>query len=180
MIIDSCAIRRDALTLLMNSHVADMRFYGVGSIEDVDLDRCDTLALPLDEHASGLDQALTALKTIRKTAQITPVAILVREQSLDQTLKLLHNGYSGVISLCLDLDLFFVAFRLIGCGGMYIPRDVLEGLRVPPKQQLANRRTLTVREEQILGLIKEGRPNKIIAHQLSISECTVKCISSIS
>jgi DNA-binding NarL/FixJ family response regulator len=67
------------------------------------------------------------------------------------------------------------AIRLVLAGGTYIPTEALMTL-ARAQQQPANssHNHLTVREEQILALLRHGKQNKQIAYELSLSEGTVK------
>ena len=59
-------------------------------------------------------------------------------------------------------------------GGTFIPT---EGLATAIRPVLVNGKThgqLTVREEQIIALLRCGMPNKQIARELGLSEGTVK------
>jgi DNA-binding NarL/FixJ family response regulator len=61
------------------------------------------------------------------------------------------------------------AIRDVHAGGRIVPDDIARRLR--EREQNAS---LSPREIQVLALVAEGRSNKRIAHELGISEATVK------
>lgn len=97
----------------------------------------------------------------------------------------------GVLPLTLGLDVFMAAVALIIEGGEHFPSVLISGLRgdrsvaaaharVPSERYLAgqshnpNHVSLTIRESQVLELIRGGMGNRIIAERLALSENTVK------
>jgi len=64
-------------------------------------------------------------------------------------------------------------------GGTFVPLEVLTDPRVHPQRQdpdskRMETRSLTPSEQRVLDLLREGRPNKVIARELKIEETTVK------
>jgi len=74
-----------------------------------------------------------------------------------------------------QFDAWRSIIRLTLCGEGYLPRNLL--LEVAESQNgRANPRVgiLTNRETEVLGLVSEGKPNKVIASALGLSEHTIK------
>jgi DNA-binding NarL/FixJ family response regulator len=66
---------------------------------------------------------------------------------------------------------------LVLAGGTYIPPQALAAPRGSHDNVVGQRqgiRELTGRQREILTLMAQGKPNKIIAVELNISEATVK------
>ena len=94
----------------------------------------------------------------------------------------LNSGAMGFIPKLSSSELMLQALRLVFAGGVYIPPLALGMLDLPgvggasdaagPKslQQLG----LSERQRQVLALIAQGKPNKVIASDLAIAEPTVK------
>ena len=97
----------------------------------------------------------------------------------------------GVLPLTLGLDVFMAAVELVIKGGEHFPSVLLSGLhakrsdvavyaRQPSESMPASRShtsdhvSLTIREVQVLELIRRGMRNKNIAERLALSENTVK------
>lgn len=105
-----------------------------------------------------------------------------------------HTGAPAAVRaafpLSLPADVLVAALRLVLVGGMYFLVDdampVAQPVGAPPSPPQspprgddggagpAADRGLTVREHQVLELLRQGRANKLIAHELRISENTVK------
>jgi DNA-binding NarL/FixJ family response regulator len=71
------------------------------------------------------------------------------------------------------------ALRLVLAGGVYIPpqalgSSVLSDTGAEAGVKLASDPGLTDRQAQILALIAQGKPNKVIARELNIADATVK------
>ena len=75
------------------------------------------------------------------------------------------------------------ALRFVRAGGTFVPASALirAARKAEPTQERpvrpaekASFQRLTRRELEVLARLREGKPNKIIAHELAISEGTVK------
>ena len=64
------------------------------------------------------------------------------------------------------------ALRFVLQGGVFVPSDLV----LPARKRGAPRdkNHLTSRQTDVLSLLKQGKPNKIIAYELGMSESTVK------
>jgi DNA-binding NarL/FixJ family response regulator len=86
----------------------------------------------------------------------------------------LRLGAQGILTTSSTADVAVEAFRLVMAGGTFIPA---EGLAATARPGMANGKAhgqLTAREEQIITLLRCGKPNKQIARELGLSEGTVK------
>ena len=70
------------------------------------------------------------------------------------------------------------ALAMVAAGGTFVPREILfhqDNTRLPmnnePKRKVGQ---FTPREVEVLALLKHGKPNKLIAYELNLSESTVK------
>jgi DNA-binding NarL/FixJ family response regulator len=73
--------------------------------------------------------------------------------------------------------------HLVCAGGTYVPASLIERAPVAPTERTsdASRGALnpigeafTPKELEIMGRLRDGKPNKIIAYELDICESTVK------
>jgi len=87
----------------------------------------------------------------------------------------------GYIPTSGDAEVAFAALRLINAGGTYIPaQERTSGtgkLGIGAESQrsrLSDELDLTPRELSVLDLLREGKPNKLIAAGLNMEEGTVK------
>ncbi len=92
------------------------------------------------------------------------------------------RGVRGYILNDLPIRQVVAAIRLVSQGGFYLPVNVIRPSRIqederpsprtPASQE--NQVGFSWRESQVITLLHQGKPNKIIAHELKISESTVK------
>ncbi|PWB62073.1 MAG: DNA-binding response regulator [Betaproteobacteria bacterium] len=86
---------------------------------------------------------------------------------------LLALGVSGFIPKSDPTPVIQQAVRLVLAGGTYVPPRLLQGAPAAPEAP-APLASLTPRQQDVLRLLAEGKPNKLIARDLDISEATVK------
>jgi DNA-binding CsgD family transcriptional regulator len=127
-----------------------------------------------------LDQLISDPGAFRKAA---PNAQLVLAYHAPEAAKsLLARQYHDPTLACISFlpmnvqfDAWRSIIRLTLCGEGYLPRNLLlEVTETPPGQATPKAGILTQRETEVLGLVSEGKPNKIIAAELGLSEHTIK------
>lgn len=97
----------------------------------------------------------------------------------DLELQLLHHGASGILRSADNLtDELPRAVHAVAKGQLWIRRDVLDLYVKRTRNVLHNAfvsdQKLTTRERQIITLLQENLPNRIIAQRLDLSERTIK------
>ncbi|MFC5742996.1 LuxR C-terminal-related transcriptional regulator [Dyella tabacisoli] len=119
------------------------------------------------------------------------VPVIVLSGSEDPALmkEVLAMGVQGFIPKAYSPDVMLSAIRLVLSGGVYVPPMMLQeasGLTFPVDAHEASdssleatleerlRKLLTERQVDVLRLLSQGKPNKVIARDLGISEGTVK------
>jgi DNA-binding NarL/FixJ family response regulator len=132
--------------------------------------------LPPTFTDEGLQAALAARR------EIPGLPILVLSQHVEQLYarELLADGTGGVGYLLqvrvVNAEQFVDAIRRVAGGGTVMDPDVIAKLM----SRSSPARTLTPREDEVLGLMAEGRSNAAIAQRLFMSESAVaKHIASI-
>lgn len=128
-----------------------------------------------------------------------PVVALSDVHDVDIARAALRAGFRGFLSPLADLDTAIAAIRLVIAGGVYVPSDLLNmwvndktslvpDLREPtirveapapvpsvvPITEQNSDRNFTERELEVIERLRMGKPNKIIAFELDITESTVK------
>jgi DNA-binding NarL/FixJ family response regulator len=130
-------------------------------------------------------QGLSLLEEIRALRPETPVVVLSANDGRDTVLKAIDAGAMGFISKRTATGVLINALRLVLAGSVYVPPQVLKSVpESPPIQGLPNldeKRPLTPadigltgRQADVLALLVQGKPNKIICRELSLAEGTVK------
>jgi DNA-binding NarL/FixJ family response regulator len=107
------------------------------------------------------------------------VHVVVTAESEDPRFvaSLLAKGIKGYIPSSLDLAVTIKALGLVIAGGVFVPGDYLvklwqstagmRGKRLGPEE-------LTLKEIAVVGAIRKGKSNKLIAYELNMCEATVK------
>lgn len=112
-----------------------------------------------------------------------PLIILSEREESHCVLKALCCGAHSYISARLDPEVIVQALRLIQVGGIFIPPTTLvesfeETTATSEEKKSIISPTLlqgfTPRQLDVLQLLREGKPNKLIAYGLNMQESTVK------
>ena len=150
-------------------------------------------------HADSLDLALVDIampgthghqhvSRLRAQAPALPVIVLSGSEDVDLMRSLMEIGVLGFIPKAYSPEVMLSAIRLVLAGGIYIPPLLLANAQaqgwqpteaVPPPADPARgidalRKLLTERQIDVMRLLSQGKPNKLIARDLGISEGTVK------
>ncbi len=122
-----------------------------------------------------------SLAQMRAVAPDTPIIVVSGEASRDTIVRCLEMGALGYIPKSLQADVVRHALRLVISGQTYVPREALiaasPARRVkPPALDPRNPRALglTARQVDVLRLMMQGLPNKLICRELQLAEGTVK------
>jgi DNA-binding NarL/FixJ family response regulator len=147
---------------------------------DLDLVLLD-LALP---DVDGFE----ALTQLRERHPGLPVVVLSASEQPDVVTRAIDGGAMGFIPKTSSNQLFLNALRVVLCGGVYLPAEVLRrhpGIPEPAllRVEKAGSRGealsphdigLTARQAEVLALMVQGKPNKLICRDLNLAEGTVK------
>jgi DNA-binding NarL/FixJ family response regulator len=128
--------------------------------------------LLLDLEMPGMN-GLEGFYTVRRRYPNLPIAIVsgVNDARIIRTL--LDGGARGYIPKLAGSEQLMGALRRILQGEIYLP----DALFIPAAKSTAGEdkpSPLTSRQEEILGLLAEGMPNKQIADTLGVAEGTIK------
>lgn len=128
-------------------------------------------------------EELIGARTARKRA----VIVLSGNENPDDIKHVLALGVQGYIVKSSPPDVILSAVRLVMGGGIYVPPEAMKAASasttasvfsqgvndgLTTRDRLAG--VLTERQIDVLKLLAKGRPNKLIARELGISEGTVK------
>ena len=179
LVVDDHALTREGMRLALAALGDEVTVLDASSAEaaraaisrhpDIDLVLLD-LGLP---GAGGL----ALLQDLRRDQNTVPVVVNSGADDRSHVLKALDLGALGFIPKSSSLEVTLEAVRLVLAGGTYIPPQALAAPRGGRENAVGQRqgiRDLTGRQRDILTLMAQGKPNKIIAVELNISEATVK------
>jgi DNA-binding NarL/FixJ family response regulator len=110
--------------------------------------------------------------------------VLSGNDSRANVLSAIDLGAMGFISKRSSTSILVGALRLVLAGGVYIPPQAIDveqrAAEARPGLPALERFELTQRQAEILALLVQGKPNKIICRELGIADSTVKAhISAI-
>lgn len=137
---------------------------------DLDLALLD-LNMPAMNGTAGLQQFRTQFPQV-------PVVIVSGSDDLADVQAVLNQGASGFIHKSTAPSVMISALRLVLAGGIYVPPHAMRQDTAPaptaPRATKGWEARLTARQMEVLQLLALGKPNKVIARALDLSEGTVK------
>lgn len=129
-----------------------------------------------------------ALLQLRERYPETPVVVLSASEQPATVMRAIDAGAMGFIPKTSSNQLLLNALRLVLMGGVFLPIEVLHQHQGTPAQALERAAEatksgeallpgavgLTARQAEVLALMVQGKPNKLICRDLSLAEGTVK------
>ncbi|MDP9421367.1 MAG: response regulator transcription factor [Pseudomonadota bacterium] len=168
--VDDHAVLRDGIAALV-AQEPDMLLVGEAAngaeaIEEFRRLRPDVTLMDLQMPGmSGID-AITAICVEAPKARIIVLTTYEGDAQAVRALKAGASAYLLKSSLRKEL---LDAIRLVHSGRRYIPAGIAQDIAIHAAQE-----PLTERETTILKMVAEGKANKVIAWELTLSEDTVK------
>ena len=155
-------------------------FAAVDAHPELDLVLLD-LALP---DVDGFD----ALAQLRERHPGVPIVVLSASDQAETVMRAIDAGAMGFIPKTSSNQLLLNALRQVLSGRVYLPADVLHRHQGTPEQALQRAAAaqksgealaprdigLTARQAEVLALLVQGQPNKLICRGLDLAEGTVK------
>jgi DNA-binding NarL/FixJ family response regulator len=118
------------------------------------------------------------LRDAFQSARIIMLSDLEDSHQLNTIRGALKAGANGFISTrTTGLSMTLSAIRFVQAGGTFAPLEVLlsePSAPVAPTPEPESPYRLTARQKDVLAQLQQGRANKIIAHELGMSESTAK------
>jgi DNA-binding NarL/FixJ family response regulator len=119
---------------------------------------------------------ISAVSTLNKLVPSVPIVFLSENNNSDLARTAIFNGAKGCIPLTMDFRIGIHALRFVLAGGTYVPIEYLmesapievSSSHLPPSEVISKR------EMEIIRGIQEGKPNSVIAKDMSISGDTIK------
>jgi DNA-binding NarL/FixJ family response regulator len=107
-----------------------------------------------------------------------PVVVLSYQYNAELGKSFFDRGVKGYILMSMNFDLALAAIRFVLAGGTYVPWEALlqannSGEKAPPALPPPPV-VLTERQLEIVRFVQAGKPNKLVALELNITENTVK------
>jgi DNA-binding NarL/FixJ family response regulator len=186
LLVDDHALFREGLRLLLQRMGDQFEVLEAGDCDSA----FDLIKLTPDLGLILLDLALPdmpgldALTMIRTHHPGIPVVVISAAEDRPSVLEAINRGAMGFIPKSSDSSLLMNALQLVLAKGVYIPASVLtnpfNASETTPKSMLEKKNGtlrelgLSERQIEVLSLMVQGLPNKLIARKLVLSEPTVK------
>jgi DNA-binding NarL/FixJ family response regulator len=176
---DSVLLREGAVRLLEDAGFEVVAQAGDGEdlLRKVRAHKPDVAIVDIRMPPNHVDEGLQAARVIR--SELPDVGVLVLSQYVEEryAVELLGEGADGVGYLLKDriaeIHRFVDAVRRVAEGGSVLDPEVVAHM-LGRRERDAPLEQLTPRERDVLGLMAEGRTNRAIATDLSVSERAVE------
>lgn len=123
-------------------------------------------------------EGLNGIEGARRVAEVSPrsrVLALSMHRDAVYVREMLRAGAKGYLVKDADDDALLDAVRAVARGDAYLSPSVADAVLTDYRKHVTNPvDLLTAREREVLQLIAEGKTNKDIANQLSLSVYTVE------
>lgn len=199
LLVDDHPLILSALQAVILSVGSDTQVVGTASADearaalqaDADFD------LVLLDLALGEVNGFDVLVEFRNTYPAIPVVVVSASERTSDVIRAIDSGAMGFIPKSTSHAVLQEALRMVMSGSMYVPPSMLGlefgrtaghvpgqaavgdaplGAQPEPHQKLPSIEDigLTPRQAEVMGLLLQGLPNKLIARQLNLSVETVK------
>jgi len=183
LVVDDHPIVADAMATAINAMRVFDRVECANSLAEacrlLESDPVCNLAV-LDLHLSDAEGRETLLGLREKFPDV-PVLIFSGDDSLESITMAFECGARGYATKSSPMNVVSNAIRLVLSGNSYVPPQAVQMLGFSTPQPMKNARNfeapelqLSGRQQQVLRLLLQGMPNKVIGARLSMAEGTVK------
>lgn len=137
------------------------------------LEESSTVSLVLLDLKLGDTHGIDGLLMLKKRFPALPVVIVSAYDEESMVKNAMQYGASGFISKSLGMDEMAQAIHAVLDGDLWFP-----GMLESDINDIGNRKAgldeLTSMQLKVLMLLKEGKPSKEMASQMSVTEATIK------
>lgn len=184
LVVDDHPLICEALRQVLRALDPNIELLEAGGAQDAlaaaaESDRLDLILLDLAlPDADGFE----VLRELRERHPSFPVVVLSASEQVEFVMRALDAGAMGFIPKTSSNELLLGALRLVLSGGVYLPAEVLRHAHAPGAVSGTAASAgvgyrdlgLTQRQAQVLALVVQGKPNKLICRELDLAEGTVK------
>jgi DNA-binding NarL/FixJ family response regulator len=192
-LLDGAPLTRESLSISINHCDRGLHVLTAASLADVRVMLQnslvpDVVVCNIGGSAAGRSKATELLRDLIEVTAPVPLIAVNDDEDIGTILEFFRLGVRGYIPTTLGLSVVLEAIRLVGAGGTFIPAAFLQALMRDAQVEPAAHPTgaanpfdgdvqlsgLTARQRAVLHRLREGKANKIIAHELGMRESTVK------
>jgi DNA-binding NarL/FixJ family response regulator len=185
LVVDDHPLICEALRLVLKGLDATVRLLDAANRDSAlaIADQHPDLSLILLDLAMPGTDGFEVLRELRERYPSIPVVVLSASQEAETVMRAIDDGAMGFIPKTSSTEVLLGALRLVLSGGVYLPAEVL---RHSPTPELISKSPagasgvdfrdlgLTERQAQVLALLVQGKPNKLVCRELNLAEGTVK------
>jgi DNA-binding NarL/FixJ family response regulator len=181
LIIDTQRLRLAGIARLLDTWAGAMGLTVKAVVPDVSPDannisaNCEMIIISVG-NASIDAQHRTLIGGVRRLMpHYAPLVIISDREEPQEISAAFQEGAIGFVPTSIEPALAFQALSFIRNGGSFFPPSVLSSLlgEVTLRSSVHNS-DLTIKQEEVFDLLRQGCSNKVIASQLGMSEATVK------
>lgn len=184
LLVDDHALLRDGMALLMAQEFAGLDLLQAGTLGEAHaaLRRHADVRLVLLDLGLPDGNGIDALPRLRDDAPGATLVALSADESPETVMAAIGAGAAGYIPKSAQAGVMLAALRVVLSGGVYLPPAVIERRAAErpgsgawtPLAQRPEDIGFSPRQADVLRLLIDGKPNKLISRDLEMSESTVK------
>jgi DNA-binding NarL/FixJ family response regulator len=181
-------LTRHCLSRSFQEALPDLRVVAVANLADLldasrSLGNMDLLVFNIGGASLRDVEVLGQITLLRQHMPRVPLVLLMDRDDMDGIVEAMAQGVRGFITTSMELLETAAAIQCVAAGGTFVPASILvrfaqdrqNGSKCGPSEDSKDLfESLTPRELEVLALLREGKPNKVVARALGIREGTVK------
>jgi DNA-binding NarL/FixJ family response regulator len=181
LIVDTKRLRQAAIMRLLEGWADAMGLTVKAVMPDARLDtdytsgNCEMIIVSVGGASIQDPSQVTLLAGVRRLMPQVPLVIISDRDEPQEVCAAFQQEAIGFMPTSIEPALAFQALSFMRSGGSFFPPCVLftwlgdETIHTPPSDS-----DLTIKQEEVFSLLRQGFPNKVIARRLGMSEATVK------
>jgi DNA-binding NarL/FixJ family response regulator len=181
LIIDTQRLRLAGIARLLDTWAGAMGLTVKAVVPDVSPDannisaNCEMIIISVGNASIEDAQHRTLIGGVRRLMpHYAPLVIISDREEPQEISAAFQEGAIGFVPTSIEPALAFQALSFIRNGGSFFPPSVLSSLLGEVTLSSVHNSDLTIKQEEVFDLLRQGCSNKVIASQLGMSEATVK------
>ena len=183
LVVDDHPLIREAMQSVLAQLDPEIQLLEAGNCDEalaIAAREPDLALVLLDLRLPGIS-GLDGLEVLRERHPNVPVVVLSASEDRSEVMRALDLGAMGFIPKTQPSRAMIEALKVVLAGGVYLPAEIMSqgaeanpsSAAYDPKAQAAEL-GLTPRQFEVLSLLIQGKPNKLICRDLNLAEGTVK------
>jgi DNA-binding NarL/FixJ family response regulator len=185
ILIDDRTLTRQCLAHWLELSDPHLRIVGVPRLDQPErlrhYGRIDLAVLSIGSFLAADPVVAAMLGRLHEMMPEVPQIVVSDREDIRAVTEAIKRGVRGYIPTSLDPHVVVEALRFVQAGGTFVPASALINAATaaaadpgPATSAGPTAFGFTRREREVLGHLRQGKPNKIIAYELKMQESTVK------